>query len=69
MLNITGGREAKVRYLQGAFQLLVPGDFVICAVTGIRIPLGDLRYWNVDLQEAYQSAEAATRRYEQLRGA
>jgi hypothetical protein len=69
MLNITGGREAKVRYLQGAFQLLVPGDFVICAVTGIRIPLGDLRYWNVDLQEPYQSAEAATQRYEQLRNA
>ncbi len=69
MLNITGGREAKVRYLQGAFQLLVPGDFVICAITGLRIPLGDLRYWNVELQEAYISAEASTKRYEQLQRA
>jgi hypothetical protein len=69
MLNITGGREAKVRYLQGAFQLLVPGDFVICAITSMRIPLGDLRYWNADLQEAYASAEAATKRYEQLQNA
>lgn len=69
MLNITGGREARVRYLQGAFQLLVPGDFVICAVTGLRIPLGDLRYWNVDRQEAYVSAEASTKRYDQLQRA
>jgi hypothetical protein len=65
MLTMTGGREAKVRYLQGAFQLQVPGDFVICAITGLRIPLGDLRYWNEARQEAYFSAEAATKAYEQ----
>jgi hypothetical protein len=66
MLNITGGREAKVRYLQGAFQLQVPGDFVICAVTAKRIPLADLRYWSVGAQEAYFDATAATTRYEQM---
>ncbi len=67
MLNLSG-REAKVRYLQGAFQLQVPGDYVVCAVTKQRIALADLRYWNVDLQEAYFSPEIATQRYETLRG-
>lgn len=55
--------EAKVRYLDGEFQVVEPGDFVRCAVTGKTIPLGELRYWSVPLQEAYASAEISLERY------
>jgi hypothetical protein len=61
--------EAQVRYLDGEFQLLSPGDFVRCAVTGQKIDLGDLRYWSVELQEAYATADISLKRYlEQVRG-
>jgi hypothetical protein len=59
--------EARLRYLDGEFQVLTPGDFVRCAVTGEPIPLPDLRYWSVDLQEAYASAEIAFERYRATR--
>lgn len=55
--------EAQVRYLDGEFQVVAPGDFVRCAVTGQRIELQDLRYWSVDLQEAYASADVSLSRY------
>ena len=54
--------EARVRYLDGDFQVLLPGTFVRCAVTGVPIPLEELRYWSVDLQEAYATPEAVLRR-------
>ncbi|MEM9739673.1 MAG: DUF2093 domain-containing protein [Pseudomonadota bacterium] len=53
---------ARVRYLDGDLQVLEPGDFVVCAVTGRKIPLQGLRYWSVDLQEAYVDAAAAGQR-------
>jgi hypothetical protein len=59
--------EAKLRYLDGEFQVLSPGDFVRCAVSGDPIALPDLRYWSVDLQEAYASAEIAFERYRSYR--
>lgn len=52
-------REAKVRYLDADFQIIREGDFVRCAVTGAAIRLNDLRYWNVQLQRPYGSAETA----------
>ncbi len=55
--------EAQVRYLDGEFEVIGPGDYVRCAVTGERILLPDLRYWSVDLQEAYASAEISLNRY------
>ena len=55
--------EAQVRYLDGEFQVISPGEFVRCAVTGQRIDLSDLRYWNVELQEAYASADISLKRY------
>lgn len=69
MLDRTRGpdKPAEVRYLPGEFQILRPGAYVLCAVTGERIALEDLRYWNPELQEAYVSAEAANKRFEQLR--
>ena len=58
---------AKVAYGDGEFRVLVPGSFVLCAVTGARIPLEELRYWNVARQEAYASAVIATERAEALK--
>jgi len=67
MLNMTGGRLARLRYQPGSFKVLVPGDHVRCAVTGRPIPLDELRYWSHELQEAYADAYAAVRRYEEAR--
>ena len=50
--------EATLEYLDGDFKVLRPGGFVRCAATGEPIPIEVLRYWNVDLQEAYASPEA-----------
>lgn len=58
--------EARVRYLDGEFQVLSAGEFVRCAVTGKPIPLTDLRYWSVELQEAYATPEAAFKRYREV---
>jgi hypothetical protein len=54
--------EARVRFGDGEFQVISPGEFVRCAVTGDPIPLADLRYWSVARQEAYISAEVSLRR-------
>ncbi|ESR24958.1 DUF2093 domain-containing protein [Lutibaculum baratangense] len=61
--------EAVLQYLDGDFRIVKPGAYVTCAVTGERIPLADLRYWNVDRQEAYANPEVAMRRYVELREA
>jgi hypothetical protein len=50
--------EAELEYLDGDFRVRKPGAFVRCAVTGEAIPLDELRYWNVDLQEPYKNPEA-----------
>lgn len=55
--------EAEVKYLDGDFRVIRPGVFVRCAVTGVEIPLEELRYWSVDLQEAYASPEAVLQRH------
>jgi hypothetical protein len=60
--------EARLRYMDGEFQVLSPGDFVRCAVTGEAIALPDLRYWSVELQEAYASAEISFQRHRSTRG-
>jgi hypothetical protein len=60
--------EARLRYLDGEFQVLTPGDFVRCAVTGEAIALPDLRYWSVELQEAYANSEVAFKRYQEVHG-
>ncbi len=59
--------EAKVHYLDGEFQVVQTGDYVRCAVTGQRIALADLRYWSVERQEAYASADISFNRYTELR--
>ena len=54
-----GSREAKIRYLDGDFQILMPGSHVICAMTGETVPVDELRYWSVARQEPYADAAAA----------
>jgi hypothetical protein len=54
--------EAELKYLDGEFRVVKPGAFVRCAVTGTAIPLDELKYWSVDLQEAYASPEAVMQR-------
>jgi hypothetical protein len=55
--------EAEVKFLDGDFRVVRPGAFVRCAVTGVQIPLEELRYWSVELQEAYASPEAVWQRF------
>jgi hypothetical protein len=55
--------EADVKYLDGDFRVVRPGAFVRCAVTGLPIPLEELKYWSVELQEAYINPDAVLRRY------
>jgi hypothetical protein len=59
MLMSGGGRAARVQYLPGTLRLLSDGDHVICAVTGVPIPLSELRYWSVARQEPYVDAAAS----------
>lgn len=59
-------RPAVIHFLPGNYEIVQPGDHVVCAVTGRRIPIPLLRYWNAERQEAYVSAEIATRRYAEL---
>lgn len=61
-------KEARLRYDNGEYHIVMPGDFVRCAVTGQPIPLSDLRYWSVEHQEAYASAAISFRRYLELSG-
>ena len=58
ILEGNGRGEAKIRYLDADFEVIVPGTHVTCAVTGKRIPLDELRYWSVARQEAYCDANA-----------
>jgi hypothetical protein len=59
MLMSGAGRAARLHYLPGTFRVLSNGDHVICAVTGARIPLHELRYWSVERQEPYADAETS----------
>jgi hypothetical protein len=52
-------REAKLKYLDADYQVLREGDFVRCAVSGDPIQLENLRYWHVERQVAFRSAEAS----------
>jgi len=54
-----GSSEAKVEYQDSDFQVLSPGTFVRCAVTGEPIPLDELKYWSVEKQQAYINVEAS----------
>ena len=57
--NLGSMREAKLKYLDADYQVLREGDFVRCAVSGGVINLENLRYWDVERQLAFSSAEMA----------
>jgi hypothetical protein len=59
----SGHGEAQVQYLDGDFRVTSPGTYVRCAVTDARIPLDELKYWSVDLQEAYAIPSAVLQRH------
>src|SRR6202007_12599 len=54
--------EAEVKFLDGDFRVQRPGAYVRCAVTGIAIPLEELKYWSVERQEAYANPDAVLKR-------
>jgi len=58
---------AKLKYGPNTFEVLENGNYVICAVSRKKIPLDKLKYWNVDLQEAYFSPKEAQIRFEELK--
>ena len=53
---------AKIKYLPNNFEVIENGDYVICSVSGKKIPLNELTYWNVELQEAYFSYIEASKK-------
>jgi hypothetical protein len=57
---------AQLHYGDGEYAVLKPGRFVLCAVTGAKIPLEDLRYWNPVTQEAFAGPEQALKRWREL---
>jgi hypothetical protein len=60
--NFESDTAAELEFLDGEFRVVKPGAYVLCAVTAAKIPLEDLRYWSVDLQEAYASPAVAVKR-------
>ena len=63
MLMSPSGRAARLHYMANGFRILASGDHVICAMTGKRVAVDDLRYWSVAKQEPYASAEIATKAF------
>ena len=53
----SGGGEARLQYGPNGFRVLRAGTHVFCAVSGQAIPLEELRYWSVERQEPYSTAE------------
>lgn len=62
MLMSSSDDPATLIYGPNGFRVVKPGHFVLCAMSGVPVPLEELRYWSVDRQEAYATAELATRR-------
>jgi len=56
-------KEAKLKYKQGNYEIIIEGDYVFCAVSKKKIFLKDLKYWNVELQEPYFSPIEVAKKY------
>lgn len=56
MLMSNRNTQARLHYMAYRFRVLVPGDHVVCAMSGVSIPLEELRYWSIARQEPYASA-------------
>ena len=60
-------KKAKLIFKHNSFDIIEDGDYVLCAISGKKIELKDLNYWNVDLQEAYYSPVEAKIRFDEMR--
>ena len=58
-------KKAKLTYKHNSFDIVEEGQFVVCAVSGKEIPLDQLNYWNVELQEPYYSYIEASKKREE----
>ena len=56
---------AVLHYGDGEFVVLKPVRHVVCAVSGVKIPLQALRYWSPALQEAYAGPTEAYARWKE----
>ena len=57
-------KKAKLIFKHNYFEIVEAGDYVLCAISGKEIPLKNLNYWNVDLQEPYYSYLEAAKKKE-----
>ena len=57
---------AKIKYLPNNFQIIKDGNYVECAVSGKKINIENLTYWNVELQEPYYSYKEAFQKKEEV---
>ncbi|CAN5176048.1 DUF2093 domain-containing protein [soil metagenome] len=62
------GGPATLHYGDGEFAVMSPGPYVLCAVTGAKVALENLRYWSPELQEAYAGPTEALKRWRESRG-
>ena len=60
-------KKAKLNYKHNSFDIIEEGNFVLCAVSGKEIPVDQLTYWNVELQEAYFSPIEVDKRFKSIK--
>jgi hypothetical protein len=60
-------KKAVLKYKPNTFEILKDGDYVICAISKKKIPIENLNYWNVELQEPYYSPIEAKIKHEELK--
>lgn len=65
--NLGANDQAKLHYGDGDYAVLRSGRYVLCAVTGQKIPLEQLRYWSAELQEAYAGPAEALQRWQETK--
>jgi len=63
--DFAGNELAKLHYGDGEFAVLKPGRYVVCAVSGKKVPIEQLRYWSAELQEAYAGPAEALARWQE----
>ena len=60
-------KKAKLIFKHNSFEIIEEGEYVLCAISGKEIPINQLTYWNVDLQEAYFSPKEVDQRLKSLK--
>ena len=65
-MNTSKGALAEIRLEHQYFNFVKNGDHVLCSITQKIIPIEELKYWNVDLQEVYASPEVALKRSKEI---